>query len=210
MTRRAVLHEAHRCSRAENLMGWRPRHRLEDKLPAVVENRKADPEAWYEAKRITPPPWVEEDEKQGSNPDELRQHHEALVRRQHRDNRWAHFINMALGLWLVTQPVMIQVEEPLLFWSEVTLGAALIVFAGLSLSWQMQWARWICAGIGALVIAVPFLFWTEHAAAFLSDTLVGALVFGFAVGTRPAVGPSQVAAPTCPEVPPGRPPTPPP
>src|SRR3546814_9325413 len=98
---------------------------------------------------------------------------------------------------------MIQVEEPLLFWSEVTLGGALIVFAGLSLSWQMQWARWICAGIGALVIAVPFLFWTENAAAFLSDTLVGALVFGFAVGTRPEVGPSPVAATTGPEVPPG-------
>src|SRR3546814_17104489 len=97
---------------------------------------------------------------------------------------------------------MIQVEEPLLFWSEVTLGAALIVFAGISLSWQMQWARWICAGIGALVIAVPFLFWTENAAAFLSDTLVGALVFGFAVGTRPAVGPSPVPATTGPEEPP--------
>ena len=79
----------------------------------------------------------------------------------------------------------------------------LIVFAALSLSWRAQWARWVCAGIGALVMGIPFLFWTTNPAAYLSDTLVGALIFGFAVCTRPEPGPSPVAALTGPEVPPG-------
>src|SRR3546814_1370263 len=45
MTRMASDHYALDVSRAEKLLGWRPRHRLEDKLPAVVENLKADPKA---------------------------------------------------------------------------------------------------------------------------------------------------------------------
>ena len=51
----------------------------------------------------------------------------AQVRREHRANRWAHFVNIGLGTWLLTQPPLINVQEPLLRWSEVILGAALIV-----------------------------------------------------------------------------------
>ena len=75
--------------------------------------------------------------------------------------------------------------------------------AALALSWRAQWARWVCAGIGALVMAVPFLFSTANAAAYLSDTLVGALIFGFAVCTKPDPGPSALAALTGPDTPPG-------
>src|SRR3546814_8922608 len=76
---------------------------------------------------------------------------------------------------------MIGVAEPWLARSEIVLGAALILFASLSLSWRMGWARWVCAAIGALVMAAPFLFWTANPADYLSDTLVGALIVGFAV-----------------------------
>jgi vitamin K epoxide reductase family protein len=53
------------------------------------------------------------------------------------------------------------------------------------------------------VMAVPFLFSTANAAAYLSNTLVGALIFGFAVGTKPDSGPSALAALTGPDIPPG-------
>jgi hypothetical protein len=52
-------------------------------------------------------------------------------------------------------------------------------------------------------MAVPFLFSTQSAAAYLSDTLVGGLIFGFAVCLKPEPGPSAVAALTGPAVPPG-------
>src|SRR3546814_17740375 len=95
------------------------------------------------------------------------------------------------------------VNEPLLAGSEVAAGAALIAFAFVSLSWRMAWARWVCAGIGALVMALPFLFWTDNGAAYLSDTLVGGLIFGFAVGTKPEPGPSLIARWSGTETPPG-------
>ena len=63
----------------------------------------------------------------------------------------------------------------------MALGLLLLVAAGLALSWRAVWARWLCAGIGALVMALPFLWSTANAAAYLSDTLVGALIFGLAV-----------------------------
>ena len=203
MTRMASDHYELDITRARTLLGWEPRHRLKDRLAGMIAAMKADPAAWYEANAIPPPPEITEAAEAGEHPEEQRARYETCYRRAHRENRWAHFVNIALGVWLVTQPPMIGVAEPWLAATEITLGATLILFATLALSWRMGWARWVCAAIGALVMAAPFLFWTANPAAYLSDTLVGALVFGFAIGTKPEVGPSPLAATTGPETPPG-------
>jgi nucleoside-diphosphate-sugar epimerase len=196
-------HYALDTRRARELLGWEPRRRLEDELPKMVAALKDDPLGWYERNHVTPPAWLTEAAEIGEDPEDLRARRDARLKGEHAANRWAHLTNVALGTWLLTQPPLVGVQEPLLRWSEVGLGAALIVFAALALSWQARWARWACAGIGALVMAAPFLFWTASGAAYLSDTLVGMLVFGLAVGTPPEPGPSAVAALTGPEVPPG-------
>jgi nucleoside-diphosphate-sugar epimerase len=190
-------------SRAREMLGWEPRHRLKHELPAMIAALKKDPAGWYKANKLTPPPGIAEAAEAGRHPEQLRAQYEAKVREEHRGNRWAHFTNIALGIWLVTQPPMIGVEEVWLARSEIGLGAALILFATLALSWRLRWARFACAAIGALVMAVPFLFSTTNAAAYLSDTLVGALIFGFAICTRPDLGPSPLAATGGPELPPG-------
>ncbi|HEX6376618.1 MAG TPA: NAD-dependent epimerase/dehydratase family protein [Allosphingosinicella sp.] len=190
-------------ARARQMLGWKPRHHLGDRLPDMIAALKRDPKSWYEANGIPLPPALAEAAEAGEHPERLRADFEAHYRSEHRASRWAHFVNIALGLWLLTQPPMIGVAEGYLAWSEGALGAALVVFATLSLSWRLSWARWICAGIGALVMAAPFLFWTANPAAYLSDTLVGALIVGFAICTRPEVGPSPLAAVTGPETPPG-------
>ncbi|MGH8727418.1 MAG: NAD-dependent epimerase/dehydratase family protein, partial [Burkholderiales bacterium] len=195
-------HYALDIRRARDLLDWEPRHRLKDELPRLVAALKNDPAGWYQSHRITPPVWLSKADDLGKNPEELRARHEAQVRTEHRANRWAHFVNMGLATWLITQPLLINIEEPLLRRSEIVLGAMLIVCAALALSWRAQWARWLCAGIGTLVMGVPFLFSTENAAAYLSDTLVGALIFGFAVCPKPEPGPSAIAALTGPVVPP--------
>ena len=195
-------HYALDIRRARELLGWEPQHQLKDELPKLVAALKNDPTAWYKTNGITPPAWLSDAADLGKNPENLRARHEAQIRTEHRANRWAHFVNMGLGTWLITQPVLINVQEPLLRWSEIVLGAMLIVCAALALSWRAQWARWLCAGVGALVMGVPFLFATENAAAYLSDTLVGALIFGFAVCTKPEPGVSAIAALTGPAVPP--------
>ena len=196
-------HYALDVRRARDLLGWEPRHRLMDELPQMVAALKDDPAAWYKTNSVTPPVWISRADELGQNPDTLRTRHEAQIKAEHGANRWAHFVNMGLATWLITQPLLIHVEEPLLRWSEIGLGAALLVCATLALSWRAQVARWLCAGIGAFVMAVPFLFSTANAAAYLSDTLVGALIFALAVGTKPEPGPSAIAALTGPVLPPG-------
>lgn len=196
-------HYALDLRRARDLLGWEPQHRLTDELPRLVAALKDDPAGWYQANRVVPPAWLGEAAGVGENADILRTARRAQIKTEHSANRWAHFVNIGLGTWLLIQPPLIDVVEPLLFWSEMVLGAALITCAAFALSWRAQLARWLCAGIGALVMAVPFLFSTASASAYLSDTLVGALIFGFAVCTKPEPGPSAVAALTGPEVPPG-------
>ena len=139
----------------------------------------------------------------GQNADTLRTDHDARRKAEHGAWRWAHMVNIGLGSWLLTQPVLVGVQEPGLRVSEMILGLSLMVAAGFALSWRATWARWLCAGIGAAVMAMPFLWSTTNAAAYLSDTLVGALIFGLAVCSKPEPGSSAVAALTGPSVPPG-------
>jgi hypothetical protein len=203
MARMASDHYALDIGRARETLGWVPTHRLKQTLPAIIANLKRDPLGWYRANKITPPGWLEQAEEMGFHPEQLRERHERKLKREHAAFRWTHFVNIGFGLWLVTQPPIIDVEQPWLARIEVILGAALILFATLSLSWRMQWARWASAVVGLLVMAVPFVVWTSNAAAYLSDTLVGMLVFGFALAGRPEPGPSPIAAMTGPECPPG-------
>jgi len=203
MVAMADAHYALDIGRAQRLLGWQPRHRLKDALPAIVAALKRDPVGWYQANGATPPPGLGQAKRVSGDAEGLRAQAERCYRREHGQSRWAHFVNIALGSWLVTQPPLIGLDEPWLRGAEIVLGVALMVFACLSLSWQLRAARWVCAGIGALVMAAPFVFWTDNAAAFLSDTLVGALAFGLAVALPPVPGPSDVARMTGPQTPPG-------
>lgn len=203
MVRMADDHYALDVSRAGELLGWVPEHRLKDILPKMIAALKRDPVGWYEKNGVTPPNWLKQGAELGFNPGELRERHEKHLRAEHRAWRWAHLVNMGFGTWLVTQPPLINVENAWLARIEILLGAGLVLFAGLALSWRMQWARWICAGIGILVMAVPLVFWTDNAAAYLSDTLVGMLVFGLAFASKPDPAVSPVAALMGPRCPPG-------
>ena len=203
MVRMADDHYALDIGRAREWLGWQPRHRLKDDLPAMVRALKKDPAAWYARHKIRPPAWMETAAAEGVDVGDVAARYTGLVKREHRAFRWAHFANIALGTWLVTQPPLVDVAEPGLRAAEIGLGALVVVFAALSLSVRMRWARWMTAGLGALVMGAPFLFATTNAAAYLSDTLVGALIFGFAVATKPDVGPTPLAALTGPTVPPG-------
>lgn len=196
-------HYALDTRRAERLLGWRPAHRLKETLPAIVESLKRDPVAWYRRNGMTPPPTIAEAAQASQDSERLRVQNEQQYRQELSAYRWPHFVNMALGTWLLTQGPLIGVVEPGLRWTESLLGLALIVFAALSLGWQMGFARWVCAGIGAVVMAAPFVFWTGNAAAYLSDTLVGGLILGLALATPPEPGLSPLARMTGPDTPPG-------
>lgn len=203
MAEMADDHYALDTRRARDLLGWEPHHSFKEELPRMVQSLKDDPPGWYRRNAVTPPHWVTAASEAGQDPEALRHRHAQQFAAELGDNRWPHFVNIGLGSWLFTQPLLIAVQEPLLRWSEMALGALLMVFATAALSQRGTAARWVCAAIGAVVMAIPFLFHTGNAAAYLSDTLVGALIFGFAVCTKPEPGPSALAALTGPDIPPG-------
>lgn len=203
MVEMADDHYALDISRARQLLGWEPRHRILGKLPALIESLKQDPLGWYTANKVTPPPWMKQAKDQGEHPDMLRTRHESALRAQHADHLWAPFFNVALGVWLVSGPPMLALQSTPMVVSDLVAGAALVVFALLSLSWRFAWARWVCAAIGCWLLFAPLAFWAPTAAGYLNDTLVGTLVIGFAVLTPPEPGVSPVAAMTGPDSPPG-------
>jgi len=196
-------HYALDTTRAERMLGWRAEHRLKHVLPAIIDGLKRDPLGWYRAQGIKPPAMLQESAKEVGDVEAFRQQATQDYRRAHAANRWPHFVNIGLGTWLVCQPPLIGLDEPWLRLAEMALGALLTVFACLALSWQMAFARWVCAALGGLIMAAPFVLWTGNAAAYLSDTLVGGLAFGLAVGLKPEPGPAPLARQTGPELPPG-------
>jgi nucleoside-diphosphate-sugar epimerase len=196
-------HYALDISRAGELLDWRPKHRILDTLPAMIEALKQDPAGWYRQNGITPPPWLEIADEKVDDPEELRAAHEKRYRSEHQNNLWAPFFNLGLGLWLITSPPTLGYESFWLTVSDVVSGIAILIFAFLSLSWRLPVARWATAAVGLWVMTAPLVFWAPTAAAYLNDTLIGVLIMGFAILVRPTPGIDRVAAETGPTIPPG-------
>ncbi|MBO6716810.1 MAG: NAD-dependent epimerase/dehydratase family protein [Rhizobiaceae bacterium] len=190
-------------TRARELLGWEPHHFILDTLPAMIDNLKADPIAWYEANGITPPAWLEAADSRGAQPEKLRESAEAAYREAHHRFLWAPFLNMGLGAWLITSPPMLAYDSRWMVWSDILAGILVVALAFVSLSWRFGLIRWALAAVGVWVMAAPLVFWAPTAAAYLNGTLVGALVFGLAVLARPVPGVGILGATTGPTIPPG-------
>ncbi len=203
MVERAGDHYELDISRAREWLGWTPRHDIRDSLPRIVQALKEDPAAWYRAHDITQPSWLESAAQVTPDPDRLREIHERRQREILARNSWAHWSNAGLASWLVTAPYLLGYESAALVMSDVASGCALLALALLSLSWRAGWARWGCALIGSWLLCAPVIFWAPTAVSYLNDTLVGMLVIGFAVATRPVPGLSPAASTSGPTIPPG-------
>lgn len=190
-------------SRAQELLGWAPRHALREELPAMVATLKADPLAWYQANRIPAPEWLETITEHPAAAHILLEKYERSVRLQHGQNLWAPFLNMSLGLWLVSSPPILGYPDQAMILSDLASGALVLLFGFLSLSRHLEWARFANATVGLWLLFAPLAFWAPTAAGYLNDTLVGALVIGFSVVVRPTPGVGVAARTTGPDIPPG-------
>lgn len=190
-------------SRARQLLGWRPRHRLRDTLSALVDNLKRDPRGWYEANGITPPDWMTTADERDLNPEQVIEQHQRNVVTQHNQFLWAHFFNMGLGAWLLSSPATLGYLGTAMAYSDLVSGVLLLLLGFVSLSWRHSWARFACAAVGFWLLLAPLVFWTASAAAYLNGTLVGMLAIGFSALVQPAPGVSPVAATYGPTIPPG-------
>lgn len=189
--------------RARRLLNWMPKHKIYDGLEQLIRNLKNDPTAWYRRNGIMLPDWMKTAEEKKQNPHQLRERHEIKYRIQHRQNLWAHFLNMGLACWLITSPITLGYESRNLFWSDIGSGIVLFVLSFVSLSWRWGMVRWLAGAVGFWLLSAPLIFWAPTAVAYLNDTLIGMLVMGLAVLTRPVPGVAAVAAETGPTIPPG-------
>jgi len=190
-------------SRAEEQLGWKSQHKIYDGLKKLVESLKADPPAWYNRNGIVRPDWMQTAEEKGENPNTVREKHEKDYKSQHYSFLWAHFLNIGLAFWLFTAPFILGYESQSMTISNIASGAALLVFSYLSLSWRRWLMRYASGAVGFWLLGAPLIFWAPTAAAYLNDTIVGMLVIGLAVCSRPTPGVSCVAAETGPNTPPG-------
>ena len=203
MIEMAADHYALDVSRAKELLGWTPRHDLRDGLDALIESLERDPLGWYERNGVTPPLWLEGAAERDLDPEALRARHEARRLDDHRRGRWAHLLVAALGTWLLVSPATLGLEDPRVVASDLVSGALLVAFGLLSLSASLGWARLASAVVGFWLLWAPLVFLTPSAAAYLNDTLVGALAIGLALGVPPMPGVSPLAAMSGPRTPAG-------
>lgn len=201
MIDRASDHYALDIRKAREKLGWEPQHSIKNTLPKIINHLKHDPKRWYKENGLTAPDWMQALGKKRL--ETIRTRYETEFRQQHQQNLWAHFLNIGMGFWLMTSPVMFNYESSPLVVSDVISGAVLVFLAFACLSWRFASIRWVCALVGLWVIFAPLVFWAPTAAIYLNDTLVGSLVIGFSVLVRPDVGVAPHAALTGPVIPPG-------
>ena len=207
-------------SRARRLLGWEPKRSLRGALPKIIGALKSEPAGWYRANKLDPAvvaaktpskPETQTMEHAHASTDKMVEHHkmmrehEHMMGAEHRGTLWAHFVNILLGVWLITSPSLLGLFDPATFsdaimrvtaerglsspewrnlamgWSDIASGALLIVFGLLSLNRRTNWAQWGAAAVGLWLLFAPLVFWAPSAAAYLNDTAVGALAITFGV-----------------------------
>lgn len=193
-------------TRARQLLGWEPKHRLRETLPKMIAALKADRGAWYARHKLTSPAGVTPEERKSLDPDEQKalKHHVAMMDEMRKQTLWAHFVVIFLGFWLASSPYALGYRDE--FWmsvSDIASGGLVILFGALSLDRRFGWAQWANTLVGIWLLFAPLVFWTASPAAYVNDTLVGTLVISLAILVPHMPGMSMVGMATGPDVPPG-------
>lgn len=197
-------HYALDISRARELLDWVPDHFILNVLPDMISRLKDDPEKWYAANGITLPRELKAEAEVTDDLTALRAEHDARAKADHAAHRWAYFLCMALGSWVIVSPPMLGYESGWMTAVSVLGGAAVMVLGFLALSWRTgSLARWGMAAVGAGLMASPVIFWAETTGAYINNFLIGSLIAGFAVSLKPIPGVSVAASETGPDIPPG-------
>lgn len=140
---------------------WQPKKSLESTLPLMIANLKADPEKWYKINKIEKPFYRDINSITGSE-------EKTLV--------FACLFNIFMGLWLLGNPMNFINVERAEYFSEIISGALILIIAIISVIPTLRWTRWINALIGVWLLFSPLVFFTKSDAAYINDTLIGALV----------------------------------
>ncbi|CCH57020.1 hypothetical protein BN8_06417 [Fibrisoma limi BUZ 3] len=128
------------------------------------------------------------------------EHRRNMLNMHQQQTLWIYWLVIILGFWVLLAPltfdygkesvlpsggrsVWLSLEKrvQVLTWSDIISGALLIIFGYRSLTPNRPVSVWICCFVGVWLSIAPLIFWSPSAAAYLNDTLVGALVIGLTI-----------------------------
>lgn len=104
-----------------------------------------------------------------------------MMVQHHAMTRWADFVLLGLGAWLVTAPGTLGYRSPALVWSDVLSGLIVAALAGLAVWRGWAVAAWAVSLPGVWLVFAPIVFWAREPAAYANDTVVGTLLIAFSV-----------------------------
>lgn len=151
---------------------------------------------------------------------------QVMLREHHTKTLWIYLLIVLLGVWLISSPFTfgygnvemtgsrvaqitterdlptIAVRSAAMTWSDITSGILLVILGLLSLNPHRLWARWAACFVGIWLLLAPLVFWAPTAAAYATDSLIGALVIALTV-LIPGMPGMLLIMKMGPEVPPG-------
>jgi hypothetical protein len=132
--------------------------------------------------------------------------HLEMTRKMREKWLWTNFTVIMLGLWLVSSPFTFGYTSVAMKWSDIASGLLLAFFAGLALWPRFDFVgRWSAALVGVWLQFAPLVFWAPTAAAYVNDTLIGALAISLSilVPMMPGMAHHMAMMKPGPEIPPG-------
>lgn len=123
-----------------------------------------------------------------------------ILRMHYKQTLWVYWTILLLGVWLIFAPstfgyakdvvapgggrsIWLSTNARVLVatWNDVVCGLLLLIFGWRSLTPNRPISLWACCFVGIWLSAAPLLFWAPTPAAYLNDTVVGALLIALTV-----------------------------
>ncbi|MEX2272603.1 MAG: vitamin K epoxide reductase family protein [Vicinamibacterales bacterium] len=143
---------------------------------------------------------------QGRTAGPMKHDADAMIREMRAPWLWTNATIILLGLWLMTSPRTFGYTSTAMIWSDIISGALLVVLAGAAFAprWDF-YGRWGVAFVGTWLQFAPLIFWAPTAAAYITDTLVGAcaMTLSILVPMMPGMAHHMAMMKPGPDVPPG-------
>lgn len=134
------------------------------------------------------------------------QDHEAMLRDMRAPWLWTNASVILLGLWLISSPWTFGYRSVAMTWSDVASGVLLVGLAAAAFIPRYDfYGRWGIALVGTWLQFAPLVFWAQTPAAYITDTLVGALAITLSilVPMMPGMAHHMAMMQPGPEIPPG-------
>jgi hypothetical protein len=134
------------------------------------------------------------------------QDHVQMLRDMRAPWLWTNTAVMLLGLWLVTSPWTFGYRSTAMTWNDAASGVLLLGLAAAAFVPRYDfYGRWGVALIGTWLQFAPLVLWAPTPAAYINDTLVGALAIALSilVPMMPGMAHHMAMMQPGPEIPPG-------